>query len=187
MKKVLPPGQQFSFYLGSLSDDKLFKPTALTAGSYLKGELKMFEETAISAFDKTHVFYHFSEYSARAAKGPSMIVLKEKETRKEQKQEMEDSMRDLKINWLEKLKDETEATQLYTELLQQHPNHLPLLTVRMKQLLAKSRSEAETETLNMIFAQVMEICKPEEVQRFLGCRQEQNEETISIKKWVLQV
>lgn len=156
---------------------------SLSAGCYLKGELKVFEDTELKAADKTTVYYHFTEYAARTPKGPSMIVLKEKEGKKEQKQEMEDALRDLKISWLEKLKDEAEATQLYTDLLQQHPTHLPLLIVRMKQLLAKgSRSEAETDTLNLIFQQILEICKSDEVQRFMGCRQEQNEESITLKK-----
>ncbi|KAK5983257.1 Subtilase-type proteinase, partial [Trichostrongylus colubriformis] len=134
--KYLSPCQQVTLYAGSIPDDKLPKTIAIVSGSYLTGSFTAMSNSGTKAVDKTAVTYMFTEYSSRPSKALSMVTLKEKKQRNEE-EEMKEAFRDVQISWLTKLKDPMAAHRLYTDLISQYPDHLPLLLTKLKMLADK--------------------------------------------------
>ncbi|KHJ99609.1 hypothetical protein OESDEN_00380 [Oesophagostomum dentatum] len=181
--KALMPSQQTTLYAGSLPDDKLPKAVSLVSGSFLTGSLVLMNDSELKLADRTTVTYWFTEYSTRPSKALSMVTLKEKKTESSgEEKDMEDAIRDTQISWLTKLKDPVAVDRLYSELIAKYPTHLPLLLTKMKLLVDKKRSKTETETMNLIIQQILEQCRVDEVLKYLGARQENSVEQMSLKK-----
>ncbi|WKY15571.1 hypothetical protein Q1695_000781 [Nippostrongylus brasiliensis] len=176
--KFLSPNQQVTLYAASLPDDKLPKEIAIVGGSFLTGSFTVMNKADV---DKTTITYLFTEYSPRASKALSMVTLKEKKTANEE-EEMNDSIRDVQISWLTKLKDPATADSLYSSLITQYPNHLPLLLAKLKTLTDKKRSTTENETLSLVMQHILEICRPEEVLSYLGSHHDHNISGVKRKK-----
>ncbi|CAP23969.1 Protein CBG02572 [Caenorhabditis briggsae] len=183
--KALLPNQEMTLYAMSVSDDKLPKGIVPTSGSFLIGSFSALKDSDLSAVDKSQVVYYLSEYSARAAKGLSMVTVKKE---KNQKDEMTEAIRDLEVSWVQKLTDEKTAKEFFETCLQKYPDHLPLLTNRVKQLMQTKLADQTDENVQKIIelcGKILELTKPNEVLQFLSVKQEHDDDLLTVEKWLV--
>ncbi|KAK6033900.1 hypothetical protein COOONC_28594 [Cooperia oncophora] len=93
------------------------------------------------------------------------------------------AIRDAQISWLTKLKDPLAVHRLYSELISMYPDHLPLLLTKLKILADKKRSATEDETMTLIIQHILEICRPDDVLKYMGSHHgDHSVEQMSLKK-----
>lgn len=91
-----------------------------------------------------------------------------------------EKLRDLKIQLLPTLKDDKFALELYQELKQKNPEHIPLLLAELKRLNEVSKSHYEE--ILQLSQKIVEIAKPNEVLQHLGIKNDANEENLLKKE-----
>ena len=89
-------------------------------------------------------------------------------------------MRDLKIQLLPTLKDDKFALEVFAELKQSNPEHIPLLLAELKRL-NEVRKSHYADILQLAH-KIVEIAKPDEVLQFLGAKVEENQELLLKKE-----
>ncbi|VDK58046.1 unnamed protein product [Anisakis simplex] len=195
--RIMKPGEVLTVFLGQLPDDKV--PKNVTAGCYLQGMLTIPKLELARSVVQYRVIYTFNEWGRRQPKALSCVTLTKKkdETSANTLQEMNDSLRDAQIAWLSKLKNPSEADELFEKLIAQYPNHLPLMQAQLKRLGDKKvRFLFRRETFSIFYSEdagpkreqlmslvdaVLSVTKPDEVLKYLGTKQECNETDIAIK------
>lgn len=94
-----------------------------------------------------------------------------------------EKIRDLKIQLLPTLKDEKFALSLYQELKQQNPEHLPLLLAELKRL--NENRKDHFDDILQLSQLIVDIAKPDEVLQYIGARNDESEENLLKKEYVL--
>ncbi|VDM41821.1 unnamed protein product [Toxocara canis] len=177
----MKPGEILTVFVGQPPEDKI--PKNVTAGCYLQGMLTIPKLEIARSVVQYRVTYTFNDWGRRQTKGLSCVTLAKKrdETAANTLQEMNESLRDAQIVWLTRLKNCSEADDLFDKLLAQYPNHLPLMQAQLKRLCDLKNSFRQREQVMAVVERVLDVTKPDDVLRYLGTKQESNENDISLK------
>ena len=103
-----------TFYLGSISEDKL--PKGVANGHFLLGELSLFKDSEVSKVDNHRIIYQItssssSSHSNKKEKAPSKPVapapvqsdtVSSTSASKKEDDKLRDAIRDLQISWITK-------------------------------------------------------------------------------------
>ncbi|KHN74920.1 Tripeptidyl-peptidase 2 [Toxocara canis] len=180
----MKPGEILTVFVGQPPEDKI--PKNVTAGCYLQGMLTIPKLEIARSVVQYRVTYTFNDWGRRQTKGLSCVTLAKKrdETAANTLQEMNESLRDAQIVWLTRLKNCSEADDLFDKLLAQYPNHLPLMQAQLKRLCDLKNSFRQREQVMAVVERVLDVTKPDDVLRYLGTKQESNENDISLKAYV---
>uniref|UniRef100_F1KRN9 Tripeptidyl-peptidase 2 n=1 Tax=Ascaris suum TaxID=6253 RepID=F1KRN9_ASCSU len=179
--RVMKPGEVLTVFLGQLPEDKV--PKNVTAGCCLQGMLTVPKIDMARSVVQYRVIYTFNEWGRRQAKGLSCVTLAKKrdEASANTLQAMNEALRDSQIMWMAKLKNPSEANELFEKLSVQYPNHLPLIQAQLKRLCDTKNSVRVREQVMSLVERVLAVTKPDEVLRYLGTKQECNENDVSLK------
>uniref|UniRef100_A0A915CJ53 Tripeptidyl-peptidase 2 n=1 Tax=Parascaris univalens TaxID=6257 RepID=A0A915CJ53_PARUN len=179
--RVMKPGEVLTVFLGQLPEDKV--PKNVTAGCCLQGMLTVPKIDMARSVVQYRVIYTFNEWGRRQAKGLSCVTLAKKrdESAANTLQAMNEALRDSQIMWMAKLKNPSEADELFEKLSVQYPNHLPLIQAQLKRLCDSKNSIRVREQVMSLVERVLAVTKPDEVLRYLGTKQECNENDVSLK------
>uniref|UniRef100_A0A915CJZ7 Tripeptidyl-peptidase 2 n=1 Tax=Parascaris univalens TaxID=6257 RepID=A0A915CJZ7_PARUN len=161
--RVMKPGEVLTVFLGQLPEDKV--PKNVTAGCCLQGMLTVPKIDMARSVVQYRVIYTFNEWGRRQAKGLSCVTLAKKRD-------------ESAANTLQAM---NEADELFEKLSVQYPNHLPLIQAQLKRLCDSKNSIRVREQVMSLVERVLAVTKPDEVLRYLGTKQECNENDVSLK------
>lgn len=165
----LAPGSSVPIFIPPIPDDKL--PKGASLGQILTGTVTFGKSEAgkKDTYPFTYVLTQ-SPHKSHAAKA-------EKNKEKSKEEEFKEALRDLKIFWITKL----EGDDIYNELVQQYPEHLPL---QVAQLNAKEASKNRSSILPEIVEQcdkVLSLIDTTALGTFLAIRQDTRTDHQTIK------
>ncbi|CAD5234905.1 unnamed protein product [Bursaphelenchus xylophilus] len=174
------PGQQAMLYFAPLPEDKL--PKGIHSGDVLSGYYTLASDETAKKSIQYLALLNVSENNAKKiGKALSTVAVEAGKTpEKSAAEKYEESLRDHKIKQLSGLKDAELAEQIYKELLEKYPEHLPLLTAQLQRLHGEKKKDIGK--VNEVAEKILEIAKPAEVLQFFGGKIEEHEEDLKKKK-----
>ncbi|CAI4224037.1 unnamed protein product [Auanema sp. JU1783] len=160
---------KFSFFASHLSSEKL-KNLSPKPGSFLIGLASMYDDK----MDKQQAYYFFGNPSSKSSTGLSKVVINSKKPVLSEQEKMEEAFRDFQLLYSKNLKDPTLIKNLFDELIAKYPTHIPVYTAKLMKMFEKSthRTTEELDELEKLVAKIVDLCNPNEILQWLGCRQE---------------
>ncbi|VDM98208.1 unnamed protein product [Thelazia callipaeda] len=178
--RKMKPGEMTTVYVGSLPEEKL--PKIGWPGCYLLGSLSLADMEAARSNVQYQATYTFSEWNRKSVKTVSPVTLVKKEdVAPDSIQAMKESLRDFHVQWIFKLHDVAEATDLYNRFIAENPNNLPVMLAQLKRLFSnKNKTNYHNQILELVDA-ILNLAKPDEVLKYLGSKHESNENGVALK------
>ncbi|KAI6174091.1 Tripeptidyl-peptidase 2 [Aphelenchoides besseyi] len=175
-KLAMSPGRYVRCYFAPISEDKL--PKGLKSGDLLIGSYTLVAEEQARKEIQFPVMYFVNEAGGkRIGKALSTVAIESKKTEKKSAaDEMNESLRDHSIQLLSKMKDEKVGEDLYNDLLQKWPNHLPLLSAQLTRL--HEEKKRNVKAIVELADKIIELSKPDEILRYFGSHNDENEENL---------
>uniref|UniRef100_A0A915EHM6 Tripeptidyl peptidase II Ig-like domain-containing protein n=1 Tax=Ditylenchus dipsaci TaxID=166011 RepID=A0A915EHM6_9BILA len=183
-KQGIRPGQTCTCYVSPIAEDKV--PKNVTTASYLLGSLTLGKTADESVCKKVQfpVRYTFLEWSKRDKNALSTVVVEKKKAANSfEEKEINESIRDHKIQLLSKIKDKSQAEEYFKKLNQEYAKHLPLIVAEIKRLSdQKECSLKEREQILSLTDEVRELADYDKVLQFFGAKIENDEGDLLAKQ-----
>ncbi|KAI6243625.1 Tripeptidyl-peptidase 2 [Aphelenchoides fujianensis] len=172
-KLAMGPGRHVRVYFAPIGEDKL--PKGVRSGDLLLGHYTLLAEEQARKEVQYPLVYTLNEAGGkRNGKALSTVVIESKaEKKKTPQEEVNESIRDHSIKLLSKAKDEKVAAEMFGDLSAKWPDHLPLLTAELARL--HEQKKRNVAAVVELADRIVKIANPDEIARFFGARNEENE------------
>ncbi|KAI1720264.1 subtilase family domain-containing protein [Ditylenchus destructor] len=161
-------------------------PKNIKSGHYLVGTLQLAKSNdALSKQVKFPARYNFPEWVKREKAELSTVVVEKKKANciNTGENEINESMRDHKIQLLGKIKDEQYAEKYFDQLSQEYADHLPLFVAEVKRISDLKKNQSKLlDKITKLTEKVLELAGPDKVLQFLGAKVDQTEEHLLAKE-----
>uniref|UniRef100_A0A8C4NKR5 Tripeptidyl-peptidase 2 n=1 Tax=Eptatretus burgeri TaxID=7764 RepID=A0A8C4NKR5_EPTBU len=147
-------------------------PKGAGPGCYLTGNLTLSKSELGKKAELFRVFYHLI-----APPNKNKNLSKDREKEQDMQEDFTEALRDLKISWMLKL----DMEDLFDELKQAHPNHLPLFIARLHQLDSDKERHARLDAIILAADYVIALIDQNALSTYFAMKSDPRPDAITIK------
>uniref|UniRef100_UPI00358EC262 tripeptidyl-peptidase 2 isoform X3 n=1 Tax=Myxine glutinosa TaxID=7769 RepID=UPI00358EC262 len=166
----LSAGNSQTLFITALHDDKI--PKGAGPGCYITGNLTLSKSELGKKAELFHVFYHLI-----APPNKNKNLNKDREKKQDTQEDFTEALRDLKISWMLKL----DLEDLFDELKEAHPNHLPLFIARLHQLDSDKERNTRLDAIILAADCVITLIDQNALSTYFAMKSDPRPDAITIK------